>query len=152
MNSNIQPYADYISTTLIAILGVYSLSSAVQPPNCVADMMILMRETFISVYGKLFWALARACEKTCAARQCRVWNKPRLPQELAHSSPSFMPTFPSNPLTSQPVHRILRKYPGLFGIPFLILIVGASFGLQSFTQTRYDLHDQKIQQVRHIRV
>jgi hypothetical protein len=63
MNSNIQPCADYISTTLIAILGVYSLSSAVQPPNCVADMMILMGETFISVYGKLFSALARACEK-----------------------------------------------------------------------------------------
>ena len=27
-------------------------------------------------------------------------------------------------------------------------MVGASFGLQSFTQTRYDLHSQKITQVR----
>lgn len=58
-----------------------------------------------------------------------------------------MLTFPSNPLNSSPVHTTLRKYPGLFGIPFLILIVGASFGLQSFTQTRYDLHDQKVQNV-----
>lgn len=59
-----------------------------------------------------------------------------------------MPTFPSNPVHSSPIHSTLRKYPGLFGIPFLILIVGASFGLQSFTQTRYDLHDQKVTQVR----
>ncbi|EGN95816.1 hypothetical protein SERLA73DRAFT_38982, partial [Serpula lacrymans var. lacrymans S7.3] len=28
-------------------------------------------------------------------------------------------------------------------------IVGASFGLQSFTQTRYDLQDQKVKQVTH---
>ena len=27
-------------------------------------------------------------------------------------------------------------------------MVGASFGLQSFTQTRYDLHSQKVTQVR----
>jgi len=58
-----------------------------------------------------------------------------------------MPTFPSNPVNPGSVHRTLRRYPGLFGVPFLILIVGASFGLQSFTQTRYDLHDQKVTQV-----
>jgi len=27
-------------------------------------------------------------------------------------------------------------------------MVGASFGLQAFTQTRYDLHSQKVTQVR----
>ena len=59
-----------------------------------------------------------------------------------------MPVFPSNPLRTSPIHVTLRKYPGLFGIPFLILMVGASFGLQSFTQVRYDLHDQKVQNVR----
>ncbi|KAF7976502.1 hypothetical protein HWV62_6303 [Athelia sp. TMB] len=57
-----------------------------------------------------------------------------------------MPTFQSNPLNS-PVHKVLKKHPSLFGVPFLILIVGASFGLTSFTQTRYDLHDQKVRQV-----
>ena len=64
----------------------------------------------------------------------------------ALSSP--MPVFPSNPLRTSPIHATLRKYPGLFGIPFLILMVGASFGLESFTQVRYDLHDQKVQNVR----
>jgi hypothetical protein len=70
--------------------------------------------------------------------------------DFTETSPFFitlMPTFQSNPVNPQPIHRILRKHPGLFGIPFLILIVGASFGLQSFTQTRYDLHEQKVQQV-----
>lgn len=57
-----------------------------------------------------------------------------------------MPTFQSNPLNS-PIHKVLKKHPGLFGVPFLVLIVGASFGLTSITQTRYDLHDQKFQQV-----
>jgi hypothetical protein len=27
-------------------------------------------------------------------------------------------------------------------------MIGASFGLQTFTQTRYDLHNQKVTQVR----
>ncbi|EGO21339.1 hypothetical protein SERLADRAFT_476383 [Serpula lacrymans var. lacrymans S7.9] len=60
-----------------------------------------------------------------------------------------MPTFQSNPLNPSPTHRLLKKYPGLFGIPFVLIIVGASFGLQSFTQTRYDLQDQKVKQVTH---
>ncbi|KII88328.1 hypothetical protein PLICRDRAFT_41497 [Plicaturopsis crispa FD-325 SS-3] len=58
-----------------------------------------------------------------------------------------MAVFPSNPLNSSPVHRTLRKYPGLFGVPFILMIVGASFAMQSFTQTRYDLQDKKIKQV-----
>ncbi|EED80810.1 predicted protein, partial [Postia placenta Mad-698-R] len=41
----------------------------------------------------------------------------------------------------------LRKHPSLFGIPFVVIIVGASFAMQSFTQTRYDLHDQKVSQL-----
>jgi len=35
----------------------------------------------------------------------------------------------------------------MFGVPFLLLMVGASFGLQAFTQTRYDLHSQKVTQM-----
>ncbi|TFY61362.1 hypothetical protein EVG20_g7091 [Dentipellis fragilis] len=58
-----------------------------------------------------------------------------------------MTVFPSNPLRRSPLHRTLRKYPGLFGVPFLLIIVGASFGLQSFTQTRYDLQSQRITQM-----
>ncbi|KAI0717634.1 cytochrome c oxidase assembly protein COX16-domain-containing protein [Fomitopsis betulina] len=58
-----------------------------------------------------------------------------------------MPTFSSNPLKSTPVHRVLRKYPALFGVPFVIIIVGASYAMQTFTQTRYDLHDKKVTQV-----
>ncbi|OBZ69301.1 Cytochrome c oxidase assembly protein COX16, mitochondrial [Grifola frondosa] len=57
------------------------------------------------------------------------------------------PTFSSNPLNTSPVQRILRKYPLIFGVPFVLVIVGASFGMQSFTQTRYDLQDQKVSQV-----
>lgn len=59
-----------------------------------------------------------------------------------------MPTFPSRSLNNSPLHRRLKKHPALFGVPFLLVMVGASFGLQAFTQTRYDLHSQKVTQVR----
>lgn len=59
-----------------------------------------------------------------------------------------MPPFASNPLKTNAMHQRLRRHPSLFGIPFLVIIVGASFGLQNITQTRYDLHDKKVQNVR----
>ncbi|KAH9900802.1 cytochrome c oxidase assembly protein COX16-domain-containing protein [Cubamyces lactineus] len=55
-----------------------------------------------------------------------------------------MPTFSSNPLNAPTYSKIFRKHPALFGVPFVLIIVGASFGLQQFTQTRYDLHAQKV--------
>ncbi|KAI0628508.1 cytochrome c oxidase assembly protein COX16-domain-containing protein [Trametes polyzona] len=55
-----------------------------------------------------------------------------------------MPTFSSNPLNAPAYSRVFRKYPALFGVPFVLLIVGASFGLQQSTQMRYELHDQKV--------
>jgi hypothetical protein len=55
--------------------------------------------------------------------------------------------FSSRPLNSTSLQSRLKRYPALFGVPFLVIIVGASFGLQTFTQTRYDLQDQKVQQV-----
>lgn len=58
-----------------------------------------------------------------------------------------MPTFSSNPLRSTAAHQTLRKYPAIFGIPFVLLIVGASYGLSAFTQTKYDLQDQKVKSV-----
>ncbi|KAI8982915.1 cytochrome c oxidase assembly protein COX16-domain-containing protein [Trametes punicea] len=55
-----------------------------------------------------------------------------------------MPTFSSNPVKAPAYSKIFRKYPALFGVPFVLIIVGASFGLQQFTRTRYELHDQKV--------
>lgn len=57
-----------------------------------------------------------------------------------------MPTFQSNPLNTSPLQRKFKRHPALFGLPFTLIMVGASFGLQSFTQTRYDLQDKKIRQ------
>jgi cytochrome c oxidase assembly protein subunit 16 len=59
-----------------------------------------------------------------------------------------MPPFSSRPLNESPLYLRLKRHPALFGVPFLLVMVGASFGLQSFTQTRYDLHSQKVTQVR----
>jgi len=43
----------------------------------------------------------------------------------------------------------IRRHPSLFGIPFLIVIVGASFLLQNLTQVRYDVEDGKKRQLSH---
>ncbi|PPQ75701.1 hypothetical protein CVT26_001742 [Gymnopilus dilepis] len=45
------------------------------------------------------------------------------------------------------LNRLVRKHPSLFGVPFCLLMVAASFGLTTFTQTRYDLHDKKVKNV-----
>ncbi|KZT23983.1 hypothetical protein NEOLEDRAFT_1135813 [Neolentinus lepideus HHB14362 ss-1] len=58
-----------------------------------------------------------------------------------------MAVFRSQPLNSSPIHKTLRKHPAMFGVPFVLMMVGASFALQQFTQTRYDLQDQKVSQV-----
>lgn len=55
-----------------------------------------------------------------------------------------MPVFPSKPLNTQ---NTFRKHPTWFGIPFVLIIVAASLGLQQLTQTRYDLHAQKVFEV-----
>ncbi|KAJ3477869.1 hypothetical protein NLI96_g10168 [Meripilus lineatus] len=58
-----------------------------------------------------------------------------------------MPTFSSNPLRTSNLNQTLRKNPAVFGIPFILIIIGASYGLASFTQTRYDLQDKKVKMV-----
>ena len=66
---------------------------------------------------------------------------------LAACNRTTMPAFPRNPFTSWKhgqTHRLLKKHPSIFGVPFLLLIVGSSFALQPFTQARYDLQDKKI--------
>ncbi|PAV23754.1 FAD-dependent thiol oxidase [Pyrrhoderma noxium] len=54
-----------------------------------------------------------------------------------------MPSLPSNPLNQSPLNGRIRKNPLLFGIPFVMIIVGASFAMTAFTQTRYDLQSQR---------
>lgn len=58
-----------------------------------------------------------------------------------------MPALPRHPLQPKP-RRVLSKvhrHPFvMFGLPFVGIIVGASFVLSTFTQTRYDLRDQQV--------
>ncbi|GAA95575.1 uncharacterized protein L969DRAFT_92707 [Mixia osmundae IAM 14324] len=62
-----------------------------------------------------------------------------------------MNSLPSKPLKrAKPggLNALTRRYPFLlFGLPFVLTIVGGSFALSSFTQTRYDLKDSKVRQV-----
>ncbi|KAF8065350.1 cytochrome c oxidase assembly protein COX16-domain-containing protein [Lyophyllum atratum] len=58
-----------------------------------------------------------------------------------------MARFASKPWRETPLNRLIKKYPGLFGVPFVLIMVGASYGLTPFAQTRYDLHDKKVKQV-----
>ncbi|KAL0060776.1 Cytochrome oxidase assembly [Marasmius tenuissimus] len=55
--------------------------------------------------------------------------------------------FESKPLNPTKFNRTIQQKPWLFGIPFVLLMVAASYGMTTFTQTRYDLHDQKVKKV-----
>ncbi|KAF8801674.1 hypothetical protein BYT27DRAFT_7197921 [Phlegmacium glaucopus] len=55
-----------------------------------------------------------------------------------------MTIFSSRPLRNNSINQVVKKHPSLFGITFVLLMVAASYGLTPFTQTRYDLHDQKV--------
>ncbi|KAK1227768.1 Cytochrome oxidase assembly [Marasmius sp. AFHP31] len=56
--------------------------------------------------------------------------------------------FESKPLNPTKLNRTIQQKPWLFGIPFVLLMVAASYGMTTFTQTRYDLHDQKVKKAR----
>jgi len=61
-----------------------------------------------------------------------------------------MAVFESQPFqqkTKSSMNRLVRKHPGLFGVPFVLMMVAASFGMTAFTQTRYDVPDQKVKHV-----
>ncbi|KAF8163717.1 cytochrome c oxidase assembly protein COX16-domain-containing protein, partial [Crassisporium funariophilum] len=58
-----------------------------------------------------------------------------------------MPVFPARPVRPGTMNQVVRRHPSLYGIPFVLLMVVASYGLTTFTQTRYDLHDQKVKHV-----
>jgi len=56
--------------------------------------------------------------------------------------------FQSRSRSTNPLVSSVRRHPfAFFGLPFLGIVVGASFALQTFTQTRYDLDAQKVQAV-----
>ncbi|EJD53278.1 hypothetical protein AURDEDRAFT_54831 [Auricularia subglabra TFB-10046 SS5] len=55
-----------------------------------------------------------------------------------------MPPLPNRPPKgASTFNRLMRRNPAMFGIPFVCLIVGGSFGLSNLTQIRYDIHDQR---------
>ncbi|KIK01284.1 hypothetical protein K443DRAFT_678539 [Laccaria amethystina LaAM-08-1] len=58
-----------------------------------------------------------------------------------------MAVFPSRPVKPSSLNQTVRRNPALFGVPFVLLMVVASYGLSTVTQTRYDLHDQKVKHV-----
>lgn len=59
-----------------------------------------------------------------------------------------MGVFDSKPLNATHIHGRLRKSPLLFGLPFVMIMVVASYALVPFVQTKYELHDRKVSKVR----
>ncbi|KAJ7437109.1 cytochrome c oxidase assembly protein COX16-domain-containing protein [Mycena galericulata] len=59
-----------------------------------------------------------------------------------------MPAFPARPLNPSRINTLVKKQPLLFGVPFILLMVATSYGLAAVTQTKYDLRDQRVKQVR----
>lgn len=59
-----------------------------------------------------------------------------------------MGAFDSRPLNTTPLNNTLRKNPLLFGVPFVMIMVVASYALVPFAQTKYELQDRKISNVR----
>jgi cytochrome c oxidase assembly protein subunit 16 len=55
-------------------------------------------------------------------------------------------SFSSKPLNSSGagLNSFLRRNPAFFGIPFIIIIVGASFGMKSFTEVGVEKKDGKV--------
>lgn len=58
-----------------------------------------------------------------------------------------MGVFDSKPLNVTPLNNKLRKSPLLFGVPFVMIMVVASFALVPFLQTKYELQDRKVSKV-----
>ena len=59
-----------------------------------------------------------------------------------------MGVFDSKPLNTTPLNGALRKNPLLFGVPFVMIMVVASYALVPFTQTKYELQDRRVSKVR----
>jgi cytochrome c oxidase assembly protein subunit 16 len=59
-----------------------------------------------------------------------------------------MGVFDSKPLNAPPLNNTLRRNPLLFGVPFVVIMVVASYALVPFAQTKYELQDRRISKVR----
>ena len=59
-----------------------------------------------------------------------------------------MGVFDSKPLNTTLLNNRLRKNPLLFGVPFMMIMVVASYALVPFAQTKYELQDRRISKVR----
>lgn len=51
---------------------------------------------------------------------------------------------PFNPSSNSGVNHFLRRNPLYFGLPFVLIIVGASFGLQNMTTVGVEKKDNKV--------
>jgi cytochrome c oxidase assembly protein subunit 16 len=58
-----------------------------------------------------------------------------------------MGVFDAKPLNTTSLNNRLRKNPLLFGAPFLMIMVVASYALVPFAQTKYELQDRKVSNV-----
>lgn len=59
-----------------------------------------------------------------------------------------MAAFSRKSLKSNPFMSAVRRHPfAFFGLPFLSLVVFSSYALETFTQTRYNHNDYKVQAV-----
>ncbi|KIY49900.1 hypothetical protein FISHEDRAFT_65037 [Fistulina hepatica ATCC 64428] len=58
-----------------------------------------------------------------------------------------MGLFDSKPLSESNINRAINRNPLLFGIPFILLMVGASYALVPLTKTRYEMHDEHVKAV-----
>ena len=63
---------------------------------------------------------------------------------------AIMAVFTARSTQTSRFGAFIKKYPGLFGVPFILIMVGASYGMSTITQARYDLHDQKVKNVRRV--
>ncbi|CAG8477657.1 17608_t:CDS:2 [Acaulospora morrowiae] len=59
-----------------------------------------------------------------------------------------MPQFLRKPFYKPPAHQVIRKHSFvLFGLPLILAVVSGSFALSYLTQTRYDVHENKVKKV-----
>jgi cytochrome c oxidase assembly protein subunit 16 len=77
----------------------------------------------------------------------------KLPKLVRHTASSGLATpvmgvFDSKPLNTTSLNGKMRRSPLLFGVPFVLIMVVASYALVPFTQTKYELQDRRISKVR----
>lgn len=70
--------------------------------------------------------------------------------DFTSASTLVMGVFDSKPLNAKPLNNRLRNNPILFGVPFVMIMVVASYALVPFVQTKYELQDRKVSKVRQL--